>query len=181
MEFKYLLELLRAGLYDEFFAGLKTALPAFLDPDIYGRSPLENSSFIASSARPDPAPHGNGFVARLSGATAEFLSLWVRRTAGSQPFQTIGDALVLELRPALPGWLFREDGTFSFRFLGSCDITYHNPERKDTYAAGMRPKRIKMHTQSGEDILLDGGVVTPPYAAMVRDGGIERIDVFLTG
>ena len=106
MEFKYLLELLRAGLHDEFFAGLKTALPAFMDPEIYGRSVLENSSFIVSSAHPDPALHGNGFVARLSGATAEFLSLWVRMTAGPQPFRLMGDSLVLDLRPALPGWLF---------------------------------------------------------------------------
>jgi hypothetical protein len=178
MEFKYLLELLRAGLHEEFFAGLKTALPAFMDPEIYGRSVTENSSFIVSSAHPDPALHGNGFVARLSGATAEFLSLWVRMTAGSQPFRMNGDSLVLDLRPALPGWLFTEDGTFSCRFLGTCDITYHNPERKDTFAPGMAPRKIRILPRTGEPIRVEGGVIPPPFAAMVREGDVEKIDVF---
>ena len=180
MEFKYLLELLRAGLYDEFFAGLKTALPAFMDPETYGRSVAENSSFIVSSAHPDPALHGNGFVARLSGATAEFLSLWVRMTAGPRPFRTIGDSLVLYLRPALPGWLFREDGTFSFRFLGTCDITYHNPQRRDTFAPGIAPKKIRILPRSGEPIRVEGGVIPPPFAAMLRDGEIKSVDVYFS-
>ncbi|MGB7538930.1 MAG: hypothetical protein WBM17_10350 [Anaerolineales bacterium] len=178
MEFKYLLELLRAGLYKEFYADLKNSLPAFLDPEIYGRSPLENSSFIASSAHPDPAMHGNGFVARLSGSTAEFLSLWVRMTAGPQPFRLSGDALFLDLRPALPGWLFREDGTFSFRFLGLCEITYHNPARKDTFADGISARRFVLHPRGGEPVILEGDVVLPPYAAMLRDGEIGKIDIF---
>jgi hypothetical protein len=38
MEFKYLLELLRSGLVKEFYADLKKALPAFMDPAVYGRS-----------------------------------------------------------------------------------------------------------------------------------------------
>jgi hypothetical protein len=87
MSFKYLLELLKAGLYEEYFEAFQAHLPAFMDPQVYGRSPLENSSFIVSSAHPDETLHGNGFVARLSGSTAEFLSMWVVMTAGLQPFQ----------------------------------------------------------------------------------------------
>jgi len=49
MEFKYLLGLLKSGLYDEFFDSVKTCFPCFLKPEIYGRSILENSSFISSS------------------------------------------------------------------------------------------------------------------------------------
>jgi hypothetical protein len=177
MAFKYLLELLRAGLYEEFFTDLKTGLPAFLDPAVYGRSPLENSSFIVSSAHPDPALHGNGFVARLSGSTAEFLSIWLRMTAGPQPFRLRGDALVLELRPALPGWLFREDGTFSFRFLGACDVTYHNPAKGDIFRR--TPKRFKLQPCLGEPVILEGNAIPSPYAGMVRDGQIQSIDVFL--
>jgi len=180
MAFKYLLELLHAGMHEEFFADLKTGLPAFLNPETYGRSPLENSSFIASSAHPDPDLHGNGFVARLSGATAEFLSLWVRMTAGPRPFRMNGDALVLELRPALPGWLFREDGTFSFCFLGSCDITYHNPERKDTFAPGITIKRIRIVPCTKEPFEVEGGTVPPPYAAMVREGEIKTMDIYFS-
>ena len=67
MSFKYLWELQKAGLYEAFFEALKNHLPPFMDPQVYGRSPLENSSFIVSSAHPDESLHGNGFVARLSG------------------------------------------------------------------------------------------------------------------
>jgi hypothetical protein len=178
MAFKYLLRILDAGLYEEFFTDLKTGLPAFLDPDTYGRSPLENSSFIASSAHPDPSIHGNGFVARLSGSTAEFLSLWVRMTAGLRPFRMDGEELVLELRPALPGWMFREDGTFAFRFLGTCDVTYHNQARQNTYTAGLQPARIRLQPRRGEAVQLDGGVIPAPYAAMVRAGQIRSLDIF---
>jgi len=47
MEYKYLLELLRRGLAPEFFAEIHVALVPFLDPMTYGRSILQNSSFIA--------------------------------------------------------------------------------------------------------------------------------------
>jgi hypothetical protein len=53
MSYKYLLELLRAGLYEQFFAELPKNLVPFMDPAVYGRSPLENSSFIVSSAHTD--------------------------------------------------------------------------------------------------------------------------------
>ena len=62
MEFKYLLGLLRAGLYEEFFSSIKNCFPCFLKPEIYGRSILENSSFISSSAFPDERNWGRGFV-----------------------------------------------------------------------------------------------------------------------
>ena len=70
MEYKYSLELLRNELYDEFFQDFKKVFVPFFDPAVYGRSIIENSSFIVSSANPDRSLHGNGFVARLSGATA---------------------------------------------------------------------------------------------------------------
>lgn len=69
MEYKYLLELLRSGLYEEFFADFKKAAIPFQNPETYGRSIYENSSFIASSRNPNPSCRGRGFVARLSGST----------------------------------------------------------------------------------------------------------------
>ncbi|PAM92997.1 hypothetical protein B4N84_20275, partial [Flavobacterium sp. IR1] len=65
MEYKYLLATLKSGLYDEFYEDMKQALIPFLDPEMYGRSILENSSFIASSANPNVDLHGKGFVSRL--------------------------------------------------------------------------------------------------------------------
>ncbi|MGD8399281.1 MAG: cellobiose phosphorylase, partial [Anaerolineae bacterium] len=114
MEYKYLLEVLRAGLYEEFFEAFARVLICFQDPEVYGRSPLENSSFLVSSAHPDESLHGAGFVARLSGATAEFLSIWTTMMAGRQPFFLQNEKLCLQFKPTLPGWLFDADGKLTF-------------------------------------------------------------------
>jgi hypothetical protein len=58
MSYKFYLELLKGSLYTEFFAEIQTGVVAFMDPEIYGRSPLEVSSFIISSAFPDDTMHG---------------------------------------------------------------------------------------------------------------------------
>ena len=170
MAYKYLLEVLRAGLFEEFFEDFKRGGVPFFDPQTYGRSPLENSSFIVSSAHPDQALHGRGFVARLSGATAEFLSIWSFMTAGPRPFFMKDGELRLALRPALPGWLFREDGTLVFTFLGQCIVTYHNALKRDTYAPGMAVRSIELHLENGECVVLPGDEVGAPYAAWVREG-----------
>ncbi|MGC9400725.1 MAG: cellobiose phosphorylase [Anaerolineae bacterium] len=177
MEYKYLLELLKAGLYREFFADFKRTLIPFLDPATYGRSPLENSSFLVSSAHPDESLHGRGFVARLSGSTAEFLSIWCIMMVGPQPFRLRDGRLYLVLEPALPGWLFREDGTLTFTFLGHCTITYHNPAWKDTFDPDMTISRVEIMLD-GQRIALEGPRIDAPYAERVRDGSITRMHVF---
>jgi hypothetical protein len=177
MEAKYLLELLRAGLYDEFFSALPQTLPPFLAPETYGRSPLENSSFIVSSVHPDSSLHGRGFVARLTGATAEFLSIWAIMMAGPRPFFLRGGELQLALRPALPGWLFRDDGTLTFTFLGYCYVTCHNTLKRDTYAPGMAVRSIELHLDSGECVVLPGAEIGAPYAALVRQGRVPRMEL----
>ena len=176
MEYKYLLEVLEAGLYDEFFEDLKTALVPFLDPETYGRSTLENSSFLVSSAHADPLLHGSGFVARLSGSTAEALTMWTVVMAGKQPFSVQGGRLCLVLQPLLPGWLFTKEGDLSFRFLGSCTVTYKNPDRVDTWRTS--PKRAVLHLAGGKNVELSGTVIEMPYAEQVREGGVTAIDVW---
>ena len=176
MEYKYLLELLKAGLYEEFFEDFRNALVAFQDPARYGRSPLENSSFIVSSAHPDSGLHGVGFVARLTGATAEFLNMWHIMMVGQSPFFIHAGDLYLRLRPALPGWLFDESGALSFTFLGQCQVTYFNPSRENTYAGTLSIRAMRLFTES-EQVELEADVVGPPYAALVRQGRVKRIDV----
>jgi hypothetical protein len=179
MEYKYLLEVLKAGLYKEFYADFQRALVCFQDPTVYGRSPLENSSFIVSSAHPDESLHGAGFVARLSGATAEFLSLWSVMMFGQRPFFVQHGQLCLEFNPALPGWLFDELGTIASTFLGGCRVVYHNPEKRDTFAdGGLKPCRITLHTHDGLAVELDGHVIGPPYAEKVRLGAMKEIHVY---
>jgi hypothetical protein len=176
MEYKYLLEILKAGLYDQFFSEMKNILVPFLDPNIYGRSPLENSSFLVSSAHPDKTLHGAGFVARLSGSTAEFISIWNIMMAGKQPLKMQNGKLCLALKPVLPGWLFSDEGTISFRFLGHCTITYHNKAHLNT--TELEPNRIMFDAPGYGSKEQAGSTLLSPYAEMVRNGQIKALDVW---
>jgi hypothetical protein len=179
MEYKYLLELLKAGLYDEFFEEFADAGVCFQDPQIYGRSILENSSFIASSVFPDSRIWGKGFVARLSGSTAEFLSIWTIMTQGHRPFRLgAGGALELVLAPVIPGSYFTEQGLFSFTFLRTTIVCYHNPRRQDTYGPGMNVRKIEIAWKKGGRETIDGKIIRGRSAERIRDGEAQQIDLY---
>jgi hypothetical protein len=178
MEYKYMLELLRAGMYEEFFADFKNVLVPFMKPGVYKRSILENSSFIASSAYPDKDSQGRGFVARLSGATAEFIDMWIRMTTGKNIFYLDKNGkLCFKLSPALPSWLFR-NGTFKFTLLGSIEVTYINKKGKNTFNGGVKPVSYKLFLDNKE-IDIDGPSVNEPYSKMIRDRKVKKIIVSL--
>ncbi|MFN2290936.1 MAG: cellobiose phosphorylase [Anaerolineae bacterium] len=178
MEYKYLLEILRAGLYEEFDEAFRRAVICFQDPEVYGRSPLENSTFLVSSAHPDESLHGTGFVARLTGATAEFLSMWTTMTAGQRPFTLEDGKLCLAFRPALPGWLFDKGGELTFTFLGQVPVTYHNPDRRDIYPnSGLRAGHLVLQLRDERQVEFAEGIIREPYAQMVRSGEATQIDV----
>ncbi|MNE47967.1 hypothetical protein D3C80_1424000 [compost metagenome] len=180
MSYKYLLALLSSGLKQEFFEEIKTSLVPFLDPATYGRSTLENSSFIASSVNPDPKLHGRGFVARLSGSTSEFISMWMIMMAGKQVFRMNEEKLVLALNPSLPGWLFDAQGEIAFNFLGGTEVVYHNPTKQDTYGSNKAEiKSITIRKKDGKIIEIMDSVLTGELAEEVRSGSVKRIDVVL--
>lgn len=174
MEYKYLLGVLHAGLYPEFFRCFKACLIPFLDPETYGRSTLENSSFLASGANPDPALHGRGFVARLSGSNVELLDLWSVMTAGERPFSVRGGELTLQFRPVLPGRLFDEAGLLSFRFLGKVDVACRNPGRRDLPATP--PEAVCALFEDGSRTETGGGL-SGGAAAAVRDGRVRSLEL----
>ncbi|MGD2178384.1 MAG: cellobiose phosphorylase [Anaerolineae bacterium] len=179
MEYKYLLEVLKAGLYEEFYEDLERALVCFQDPAVYGRSPLENSSFLVSSAHPDPSLHGGGFVARLTGATAEFLSMWRVMMFGQCPFFLQDGELCLEFKPALPGWLFDEHGTVTATFLGQTEVTYHNPDKADVTPQGEPAiSHVVLHTSDDQETELGESIIGAHYAEMVRTGRVITIDAY---
>jgi hypothetical protein len=184
MEYKYLLEVLRAGLYEEFFEDFKHALICFQDPAVYGRSPLENSSFLVSSAHPDESLHGAGFIARLTGATAEFLSMWTTMMAGPKPFFMENGQLCLAFSPALPGWLFDDEGKVTFTFLGRTPVTINNPSQLNTWqneeAHLLRKHSTLLYIPGQGQIEFPDGIVRAPYTEMVRSGQVEAIELFLT-
>ncbi|NLL95573.1 MAG: hypothetical protein GX227_00450 [Clostridiaceae bacterium] len=198
MEYKYFLELLRSGLYEEFFECFKNALIPFQDPKIYGRSILENSSFIASTVHPDEKLHGTGFQSRLTGASSEMLNMWCFMTAGQHPFFVDEkNELCLEFKPVIPAWLFTEKpctikslhdnsaetenipaNCFAFNFLGKILTVYHNPGRKDTYSGGCTIKTIEIHGIDNS-ITIPGSVIPMPYSLNIRNGLVKRMDIYL--
>ena len=167
MEYKYLLELLRAGLYNEFAEAFHKAAVPFLDPTVYGRSPLENSSFIASSANPDPLIHGKGFVARLSGSTAEFLSIWQQMLLGRQLFTVEEGQPVLSLSPMLPGYLTRGCDAIEATLLGKTKVIYHITPGM-TYLPGR-------YALGGMTVLWQDGTQTIFADGLPRGEAAERI------
>jgi hypothetical protein len=176
MEYKYILEILNNGLYNEFFSDFKNVMVPFFDAETYGRSPLENCSFIASSANPDETTHGGGFVARLSGAAAEFLSIWNVMMTGCKPFSMREGKLCLELKPLLPEWLFDKDNKVSFNFLGNTKVTYINSNRRNTYEE-FNVESIKLYYKDGSSVELQQNIIAEPYSKDVREGKVQAIAI----
>jgi hypothetical protein len=180
MEYKYLLELLKAGMHREFFADFKNVLVPFMDPARYRRSILENSSFIVSSAHPNRASHGRGFVARLSGGAAEFIDIWVIMTTGKNIFFLDENGkLCFKLSPVLPAWLFNK-GRLSFKLLGSIDVTYLNKNGKDTFDNGVSPASYNLILDDGKEVVVTGPVIREPHSKLIRERKVSRITVTLS-
>jgi hypothetical protein len=129
-----------------------------------------------SSAHPDETLHGAGFVARMSGSTAEFISIWNTMMVGKQPFSIMDGQLYLSLQPAIPGWLFTQDGEVSFRFLGQCTVTYHNPACSNTH--DLIIKRFVFSRPQEDLVEIHAQVLPSPYAEMIRNGLIDKLDVW---
>ncbi|MBQ7636482.1 MAG: cellobiose phosphorylase [Lachnospiraceae bacterium] len=177
MEYKYLFALLKNGLYDEFYEASRTAMIPFMDPAVYGRSILENSSFIASSENPDERVHGRGYVARLSGSTTELIGMWIRMFIGDKVFRFEDNELKITFAPALPGDFFTESGVASWTFMGQTRVVYHNPSRKPTYGPGAaKAISMKLLTTQGETVTAKGDTLTGENALRLRNGDFVRID-----
>lgn len=187
MHYKFLLETLRSGLAEAFFADLRRGLVAFHDPQVYGRSPLENSSFIASSRFPDAKVHGVGFVARLSGATAEWISMVLHMGLGATPFREVDGALRFEPRPVLADWLFTDApsggfaaNSFGLKLFGDTWVVYENPSRRSTFGAdGVRPVRFELQGRDGRRQRHDGAWLPQDLATSLRCGEVATLVILL--
>ena len=123
--------------------------------------------------------HGRGFVSRLSGSTAEMLSMWNIMMAGIEPFTFENGELKLKLKPILPGWLFDEKGIVSFKFLGNVEVTYHNPKKSKTFGKGsVTAKKIVLSMVDGRRINIDGDEIGEPFSKNVRNGEVNSIEVY---
>ena len=196
MSYKFYLELLRHGLHDEFFAEATSGgLLPFMNSNLYGRSVTECSSFIASSTFEDPSKHGRGFLARSSGATSEFLSIWILMYVGPNPFFVdSGDHQIrMQLVPSLPLWMFESRDpddpdddkefkrspflrhsvqehpntpTIRFKLFSSIQVYYYNELRADIF--GNPPSRYRIGLRDGSIFEIDGPVIGVDLADKIR-------------
>jgi hypothetical protein len=176
-------------LYEDFYR----CAVCFFKPEVYGRNILENSSFIVSTANFDSSLWGRGFVARLSGATAEVLNIWILMCLGQRPFFTgeKGD-LCVKFNPLLKAELFTakaqsinfngqnitlEKDTFSFKLFSSILVVYHNSTGKDTFSQQVKVEKIEV-AASGKKQVFNCDTIPAPFSYAIRDLKVERVDVF---
>ena len=174
MEYKYLLELIKSGLYQQFKEDFHKAAVPFLDPEVYKRSIYENSSFIVSSKNPDPSLHGRGFVARLSGSTVEFLQIWYLMMFGN-PFTYQEGSLKLAFEPTIPDFLINENLTMEATFLGTFKVIYHFKEKRDYFPGFYQITSMKLIDYYGKQREYQQQFVVDEVAKEVREGKIEKI------
>ena len=175
MEYKYLLELIKNGLYKEFIEDFRTCAVPFLDPVVYGRSTAENSSFIASSANPNPNIHGKGFVARLTGSTAEFIDMYEVMMFGRTIFSySESEGLIFAPKPLIPAYLIGDDLAISTMLLGKTKVTYKLPSRKDFV-----PGTYSVTGISIDNKLYAGSYISGDDVEFIRSGLAKTIEITL--
>ena len=179
MEYKYLLELLRSGMYREFFDDFHKAAVPFLNPEVYGRSIYENSSFIASSKNPDEKIHGKGFVARLSGSTIEFISMWKLMMFGRNVFTLKNGELTFSPEPAIPEYLIMEDKTVEAVLLGKIAVAYRMQERKDYIPGEYVIQNMHFVYKNKSEVDINAAYVSGKPAEDIRAGRVEKIEILL--
>ena len=179
MTYKYLLGLLKAGLYDTFYEEIKTNLTAFMDPLVYGRSPYENSSFIAPSNNPDPKKRGQGFVSRLTGSTAEVLSMWKLMFFGPHMFYLDHGQLSFKLEPKLHKSLFK-NGQIEVTLFEKTKVVYFNPTGLDTYDPACKIEKMVLF-KGDEECEITSDRIIGKWTRDIRDGYVDQINVYIQG
>ena len=174
MEYKYLLQVLKAQQYQEFFNDFNKMLVCFLDEDVYGRSILENSSFIVSSANNNKELHGRGFVARLSGSTAEFLSIYKSMMFGDEIFTYCND-LEFQLSPNIPKNLIKDDLTLTTTLLSKTKIKYHFVEKYDVTSLNSKCLSYTLTSFDNEVIKVNDSKVVGEIANDIRELKFKEI------
>lgn len=179
MEYKYLLELLRSGMYQEFFEDFHKAAIPFQDPEVYGRSIYENSSFIASSRNPNEKYHGKGFVARLSGSTIEFISMWKLMMFGKQLFSVKNGELTFMPSPAIPAYLIPEEKKVTTTLLGEIEVEYRMKEIKDYIPGNYQVTNMHFVYKNRNEADTSSNHVSGKIASDIRERKVTKIEIIL--
>jgi len=190
MEYKYLLELLRHNIGKQFFTDLLRCSICFMDPQVYGRSILENSSFIVSSAFPQKKMWGKGFVARLTGSTVEWINIWLSLCVGERLFFVENGELSFELNPKLPEWLFLSEkrrfgkdlldvNSFGFMLMSKTKVVYLNPERYNCYDSNIGVVEMELVLEYNSKEKVRGSVLRGKLAEYLRAGKVKKITAII--
>ena len=179
MEYKYLLELLKSGMYKEYLEDFQKAAIPFQDPEVYGRSIYENSSFIASSQNPNEKYHGKGFVARLSGSTVEFLQMWKIMMFGKDTFTAKDGSIALCFQPLLPKSLIGKDKIVEAVFLGTIQIIYHFEEQKDYIPGEYIITKMQLQYRDGSSYQTTKATICNSAAYDVRKNKVSTIHIYI--
>lgn len=169
MTYKYLLGLLRAGLHKEFFKEMKDNFVCFMDPNKYGRSPIENCSFLVTSNNPNKARHKEGEYARLTGANAEVIDMFYRLIIGEHLFMYDNDGLHLTINPSLTKEFFDNNKEVK-AYISGINFTLYNPNMIDTYLSN----KISYVIDNKEY-----DVVPNDISIAIREGNIKDIKVII--
>ncbi|MCD6413685.1 MAG: hypothetical protein J7L54_06030 [Elusimicrobia bacterium] len=198
MEYKYLLEIVKSGLFENFYRDAETMLNHNFRAESYKRSIFENVSFIVSSAFPDDSQHGRGLQPRLSGVTGEMINIWTLLVAGKQPFYLSETGkLRFRLSPALAGNLFLaknrkaeifeggkpgkiklETGDFAFKLFGKILTIYKNSQRKNTFGKNCVKVRKYILSYVDKTVVVENEFIEK-QAQDIRDGKIKKITALL--
>ena len=198
MHYKFVLEMARRGLIEEFYRDINMLLVPFRDANEYRRNPAESVSFLVGSGfTVDPREHGRGCVARLSGATVEFLHLWIHLFLGPAPFVFEGGRLMFRPVPSLTKGFFSATQRIADPFGGGVEtlpeasaacalfgntlLVYANPALLDTFGPGAAlPCRYRLHGRDGTVQTVEGPHLEGPAAEALRLGHFRRVDVLLS-
>lgn len=196
MHTKFVLEMLRGGLVQEFYANIDKLLIPLRDPAEYRRSTTENVSFIVSSGFDiDPREHGAGYVARLSGSTVEYLHIWTHLFLGARPFVFEDGELIFRPQPSLSHTLFTQQERLaqpfgadewlpahsaSCAFLGDTLLVYTNPQRRDTFGTHATAiQTIALYGRDGSVQTVRAAELRGAAALALREGRVRRIELAL--
>ena len=124
--------------------------------------------------------HGQGFVGRLSGSTVETISMWMGMFLGKGGFKLLDGQVRLHLSPLLASHMFDENGDAAFMLCGKCPVTYHNPQKKNTFGtAGVRITRIRVVMNETETVF-DGDTISEELSLAIRSGAAASIEAWLS-
>ena len=115
-------------------------------------------------------------MARLSGSTVEFMSMWKTMMFGRCPFTYEDETLKLTFAPVIPAYLVGEDLQVSAMFLGSTEVIYHLDGQHDFYPGSYAIEKIEIAYRNGSRMHC-GSSIAGDAARMIRDGMAETITV----